>query len=237
MTTDKIKQKIDQVISELDADGLILTGQGYCFAMAEIAQTKLAEAGIQSRLVECQLTMIQKSPPALRLVGHGVMATAPGQNNQFDTHMVCVTETTPAYLIDLSLGKQLIFPAAEQPSGQIADNIDPSGNLRLIYRQKETPSFPPILNQNIVSRIKSDLEMRASVRWLKILVTALLAISTFNAARGLFEAYEVWGHPDNYWGPDAIQQLDQKIDRINEQLEPENLRKRLEKSGLRVYSN
>lgn len=232
---DKTKQTIDRVINELDADGLILTGQGYCFAMAEIIQTKLAEKGMNSRLVECQLTIIQKNPPALKLIGHSIK----GHNvpESFDTHMVCVTETTPAYLIDLSIGFRLVLDTEQKPSGIIADSTDASGNTRLLYRQKETPSFPPILNQNVISRIKSDLEMRVTVRWLKMLVVSLLIVSTFNAARGLYEAYEVWGKPDNYWGPDAIKDLDHKIDRINEQLEPENLKKRLEQSGYRVYRN
>ena len=232
MNNTYVEKTIEKVINELDADGLILTGQGFCFAMAEIVQTKLAEKNINSRLVECQLTIIQKSPPALKLVGHSLKSQA--TPDQFDTHMVCVTETNPAFLIDLSIGYRLVIPASAEASGIIAESTEASGNIRLLYRQKETPSFPPILNQNIVSRIKSDLEMRRTVNWLKALVIGLLVISTLNAARGLYEAYEVWIRPDNYWGPDAIQQLENKIDHIDKQLEPQNLRKRLEQSGYRV---
>lgn len=84
MNNTHVEKTIEKVINELDADGLILTGQGFCFAMAEIVQTKLAEKNINSRLVECQLTIIQKSPPALKLVGHSLKSQS--TPDQFDTH-------------------------------------------------------------------------------------------------------------------------------------------------------
>lgn len=232
MNATQIEKTIKQAVDNIESQGLLLNGQGYCFAMAEIMQTRLAELGMGSRLVECQLTIIQKSPPALKLIGHSLKSQAIPE--QFDTHMVCVTETQPAYLIDLSLGTNITLPAEVKDSGIMVDSFDAVGNTRLIYRQKETPSFPPILNQNIVSRIKSDLEMRATVHWLKVLVITLLVVSTINAGRGIFEAYQVWVTPDNYWGPDTLKMLNDKIDHIDQQLEPENLKKRLDRAGVKA---
>lgn len=232
MTTTNVRETIDQVIKELEESRVVLHGQGYCFAMAEIVQTMLKSRNVASRLVECQLTIIQRSPPAVKLVGHGVKVFE--NSNEFDTHMVCVTETDEPYLIDLSLGAAIVVPATAGSNGLIANAEQNGGNLTVFYRQKENPSFPPVLNQNILERIKSDIKMRESIRWLKILVGTLLVISSINAVRGLYEAWEVWVTPDNNWGPAAIQQLDQKIDHINEQLEPQNLKKRLEKSGVKI---
>lgn len=42
------KQTIDQVVKDLADKQVILNGQGYCFAMAEIVQTMLKKAGIDS---------------------------------------------------------------------------------------------------------------------------------------------------------------------------------------------
>ena len=210
---DHTKHVIDQVVAELAEKRVILNGHGYCFAMAEIVQTMLSKHNIASRLVECQLTLIQTNPPKVQLVGHGVKN---GQDNEFDTHMVCVTDTTPAYLIDLSLGANLVVPTVVKERGIIADCVNEHGQ-RLIYRQKPNPLYPPILNQNIIARMQADLEIRSTIKTIKWIVIVAIIISTLNFVRGIYDYYQTWVDDRNDWGPNAVQRIEKRLEKLEQE--------------------
>lgn len=208
-----ILQDIEQAVKEIEDQNLLLYGNGYCFAMAEVAQAQLATKGINSRLVECQLTAIKTDPPQMKLVGHGRLSN---DNNNFDSHMVCVTETEPSYLIDLSLGERIVLPTQETEGMIIATKEDPV--TKIIYRQKPKPIVPAAMNQNIVARIRADQELRSSVKWLKVFLILALTISTVNAVRGFYDFYQTYINTENNWGPEDIgrKKMEQRIEHLEE---------------------
>ena len=210
---------IEQAVKEIEGQNLLLYGNGYCFAMAEVTQAQLTSKGIGSRLVECQLTAIKTDPPQMKLVGHGRLSS---DNNNFDSHMVCVTETDPPYLIDLSLGECIILETQEDDGMIIATKED--AVTKIIYRQKLKPTVPAALNQNIVARIRADQDLRSSVRWLKILLIVALTISTINATRGFYDYYRTYMVEDSRWGPNQQVRLEDRLDNL-EKLIKENPKK------------
>lgn len=125
--------------------------------------------------------------------------------------MVCVTETTPAYLIDLSLGANLVVPTTVKESGVISDCENKQGQ-RLIYRQKPDPLYPPVLNQNIIARMRSDLELRNTVKTIKWILIAAITVSTLNFVRGAYDYYQVYIDETNHWGPHVIKRIEQRLD-------------------------
>jgi hypothetical protein len=217
--------KIRTVVERLEKEGVIHHGQNFCFATAELVQYLLAQEGVDSHLVEVELTILRREPPGVKIVGH---EDAPKDSTAFPSHMVTVTDTEPSYLIDLSIGGAMVTPAETDEFNVIAVNDD--GNVKLIYKQKIPGRYPEITQKNILARIDYDRQQQRSINTLKWALIAIALFTAFNFGRGIWEAYQVWLNPANNWGPEAINQLDDKIDRINQQLEPEQLRKRLDEA-------
>lgn len=220
---------IEEVVAQLVREGVVQHGHNYCFATSELVQYMLAQQGINSHLVEVELTMLRRTPPGIKLVGSD---DGPAGSNSLASHMVTVTETEPPYLIDLSLGAQMVLEMRQQEHDVIATSDD--GNVKMIYKEKPYPKYPEITHRNILARIEQDRRQQTTITWLKRLLTIVLLVSSFNFAVRMWDTYQVWVNPDNYWGPDTLRQLDEKIDRVNRQLEPDQLRKRMEDAGVVV---
>jgi len=207
--------KINKALEPLQSN-LVQYGQGHCFAVSEIVQITLDAAGIKSKLVECSLTMISMNPPWVRLVG---ISNPNLKDSEVDTHMICVTETTPEFIVDLSVGHAMIIEVSTQEDEPLllANHVSTNG-VHYVYKQKARPMMPPMLNQNIVSRIRSDRELRKSVNWLKWAVIVSISISTLNASRGAYDFYQVYIDKENYWGPSQVEQLNNKILQLEEMI-------------------
>ncbi len=220
---DKIKTVVDRLIK----DGVVQHGQNYCFATSELIQYMLAEQGIDSHLVEVELTYLRRQPPGIKIVGG---EQGPSNAESFPSHMVTVTDTEPAYLIDISIGQVMILPALRDEFNVISTSDD--GNIKMIYKEKIPGRYPEITHRNILDRIQRDRENQRSMGWMKKLIMILLTLTAINFTVRLWDFYQVWLVDGNYWGPETLQQLDEKIDRINRQLEPEHLRQRMEDAGI-----
>ena len=97
-------KKVNQVVDNLYASGLISNGSGYCLSMSDIVYKLLYKEGIKSKLVECSLMITLKNPPGLFLMGYtGFHEIDYDPENKMENHIVCITETEVPILIDTSI--------------------------------------------------------------------------------------------------------------------------------------
>jgi len=204
---DSLKIILDSV-ENINKNGILARGAGYCFAMSEMIQTILANKGIESKLIEVKLTVMSQDPPMLKVIGHDNL----NNKGEIDTHLVCVTETDPPYLIDLSI-YHLLQPSKVIP--YIVADLDTTSlkgplveyetmGSTWIYEEKTRPKLPAVYQQNMVGRIKQEQNLKKQLFWLKILIVASLTISSTNAIRGGYDFYQKYIVEDNDWGPGTI---------------------------------
>jgi hypothetical protein len=212
-------QKIMDIVEGLWLGRVIERGAGYCLSMSDLIHTVLREqAGIDSQVVECKLTVLTNNPPSLKLIGHEGLKT--GNNiDALDTHVVCITNTTTPYLIDLSVSNILstVSYVVEPLTSTTNTMLDLStGGSKWIYQQRENHKLPEIYQSNMLNRYRTDRKIFNSIRWLKILIVVVITISTVNAVRGAYDFYQVYIDDQNYWGPQHIKELHDKVRHLEE---------------------
>ena len=227
--------KILDLVESLDRGNVIARGAGYCISMSDMTQTLLKQqANIDSTITECKLTVVNDNPPIIKLIGHDGLSK--GGPEDYDTHVVCVTDTHPPFLIDLSVSniaqglRYIVEPL--NGNGKILAQYS-YGNCRWIYETRETIKLPKLYQHSIIERWNSDRKLFKETRVLKVLIIVALTISTLNAIRGLYDSYQVYVNDSNSWGPQAIENINSKIENINYQLEPDQLKKRLKGAGFK----
>jgi hypothetical protein len=108
------------------------------------------------------------------------------------------------------------------------------GDSRWIYQERENLKLPQIHQSNMLERWRTDIKIFSKIRLLNILIVIALGISTINSMRGFWDIYQVYGDGNNNWGPDTLKEIKEHLDVIDNKLEPEQLRKRIEDSGMVV---
>lgn len=216
---------ITDVLSQMIRSGVFGLGTGFCISMSDMVRTALRHRGIESRLVECQLTVTYHAsmPPDIRFVGFDNIVN-PGE---IDTHMVVITETNPPYLIDASISHRLPQdrPALVEPleSGKFGNRSDLMNRyygdhlISLCYQQKLQPHVGMSHQESIVERIKTDHKIFRSLGLLKTLIAVALTISTLNALRGAYDFYQVY-HAENSWGPRTMKNVTERLDLLEDLL-------------------
>lgn len=182
---DPTYQIITRVLQELWNRGLLQRFDGECIAAADILQHSLAQAGINSRLVEVQLSIVSEDSRS-GMVWHFV-----GFNNNFvtqgvDTHMIVITETEQPWLLDLSIANTLggdspwvIEPLIDSSELHIAKyQIE---RCQLIYHPKQNIKLMGLHQKTLLERISSDQRMN---KWLQ----RLIIISAIGLALGIINA-------------------------------------------------
>jgi hypothetical protein len=213
-------QIVYATVLQLWEGGIIQRGRGYCLSMADIIHNLLKQKGINSRIVECKLTVVGIDPPGLLLVGHDGLNQTQQNAAAIDTHVVCVTETAVPMLIDLSvIGVRPEVPwilEALTPLNDTLVNLD-FGTSKWHYQTKLTSRIPQQHQVSILERFKTDQQTGRSIRLLTVLVVLALCISSLNAARGMYDFYMVY-HEKNFWGPDTMKRLIDKVEKIEQNL-------------------
>jgi len=214
-------QRITSVLSRMDRSGAITLGTGYCTSMADMVRSALKHQNINSKLVECQLTITyyDEEPYNVKFVGFSDIIN-PGE---IDTHIVVVTDTTPPFLIDASIKHRLpknatavVEPILREP-GNLYLLVDTKFELEKIamtYQQKRTQSFAISHNDSIIERIETDKKIFKNLSFLKLLIVVALIIGVFNAIRGTYDFYQVYVNSDNYRGPSGIQNIAERLDNL-----------------------
>lgn len=205
-----VRKTIEDLIENLNQQGILARGAGYCFSMSEMLQTMLTQKSIESRIVEVKLTVMSQDPPLYRAIGHDDLSN----HNEIDTHVVVITETEPPYLIDSSIF-HLLQPFKQIPYILAPLDMDDIGGKKLIldhevqeskwlYEEKPNPKMPAIHQQNLLARMNNDRVVKGQLRWLKVLVSVALVIAVLNTGRGYYDFYQKYIITDNNYGPQNL---------------------------------
>jgi len=206
LTQSKEYEKVMLVIKDLWNCGVVQRGEGYCYAMSDMMYNLLALQGIESKLVECTLTVINNNPPSLHLVGHSGQAHE--DVNEMNSHVVCVTTNTDIpILIDLSIGH--LIPGIPFICERLND--DSAGKLANYtilnsvwnYSQKESYSLrlPRIHQQSILERIHLDKKIESNFKTINKIMVIIAFITSINFIRGGADYYQKYINKTNGFGP------------------------------------
>lgn len=216
-TTEDYK-KIASVIEKMKVSGSLWMGRGQCISMSEMIRMALTGIGIKSRLLECQLTIINNnlSPTIIDHIGFEDVKN-PGE---IDTHVVVVTETVPPILIDGSVSHRLPdeFSVVVDTVEKLDNNIicrSTMNNITMIYQQKKSQKLTWEIQNSIVDRIETDRKIFTNLKYLKTFIIVALIISTLNAIRGFYDFYQVH-FLDDGWSEQSVKGVKQRLDTLEE---------------------
>lgn len=209
---------IKKVIDNLDNSGMIKTGSGYCLGMSDIALKLLHKHGIKSKIVECTLMVTLKNPPGLYLMGYpGFNSDNYNSEKMMQTHIVCVTETEIPVLIDLSIShidKNIPYICAP-----ILKSFDNTNLLECefetstwTYTQKQDTELEisKLHQKSILDRINTDRNIFDQIKFIKIIMLAILSLSTINIIRGFYDFHQKYINKTNGFGPHKVEHIKQK---------------------------
>lgn len=222
LKTTKEYQSVVAVVSKLDQSGVMWLGRGHCISMAEIIRTALTEVGIKTRILECQMLLMNNTtdPPFISTVGYDGICN-PGE---IDTHVVCITDTPVPMLIDASIGHRLpddvriVVEELSQSQNGIFCESERNG-IKLIYQQKSNPKVALQFQQSILERMDTDKKVFHNIGFLKMLVALALTVSTMNATRGFYDFYQKYYSEEAKIGVSAFEDIDERFDKVEDILE------------------
>lgn len=208
-------KKIVTVLNKLDQSGVMWLGRGHCISMSEIIRTALSEIGVNSRIVECQLMIINNvnDPPFISTVGYDGVCN-PGE---IDTHVVCVTDTKIPIIIDGSIGHRLpesnriVIEELISNSNRVFCESTLNG-IKLVYQQKSNPKVAMQYQKSILERIETDKNVFYNIGFLKTLVAIALVVSTLNAVRGFYDFYQKYYNSEAQIGVSAFEDMNERFD-------------------------
>ena len=200
-------QNIKKILIDFYKRGMLSRFSGECIAAADILQHSLSANGIHSRIIECQLSIVNNDSK------NGLVWYFIGFDNNLathgiDTHAVVVTETEPPYMIDLSIGNTI---GGERP--WVVEKLSSDDNLILgkyeideftcVYHPKINPRLVGLHQKTLLDRLKTDRKVEKNLKLLRIMVYFLIAIATINFLRGGYDFYQTYVIDTNNWGPDS----------------------------------
>jgi hypothetical protein len=197
---DPTYQVICEMLSQMVRNGSIFLGAGYCISMSDMVRSALKHRGIDSKLVDCQLTFTELKDG--NAVGNGFIGFPNVINpGEVDTHVVVVTSTSPSYLIDASLSKRLpdnriaiIEPVkfnADNQFGLVNCTYNDIG-LKATYQQKKTQIASYQHHMSIVERMETDRKIQEDIKFLTKLNYIGIGLSLFAVINVLLKATGFW---------------------------------------------
>lgn len=185
--TDQIKQmpeaaKLQVALDRFCRLNVIERLHGNCIAASDILQNILDFYGIKSKTTECQVFAAQENREIqdYRMVGFNTIGL--NQPNIVDTHVVVITETSPALLIDASIGyllphdEQIIIHALEGCDPDVIAEHPVGNDMMVTYHHKKNIKLPSLHQKNLIERIEVERALTSKVEFLK---TAMLVVGGF----------------------------------------------------------
>lgn len=175
--------RVSATVFRLIQSGVTEMGRGWCISMSDTVYTLLKQQGINSRLVECQVTITDtvNEEEVTRLVGVDQAHRTP---MDVSTHVVVITETTPPMIIDASIGHLLPDaavlidrcgdPRPDRIFGDFRQN-----NFQITYQEKLNSKVPLVHQTSMIDRIVTDQRIFSEIRLLKTLNYIGIVLSTF----------------------------------------------------------
>lgn len=199
-------KKIKNLINHIEVSGTLYRSSGHCIGVSDMLRRLLSECGISSKLVECNLAIIQP-PQIVDFIGYN---DGTGVNPEIEapTHVVCVTETPIPFLIDLSvfgcdsLVNYMCFPLDKQ-------FIDHEKNILTLkfekhtwcYNSRKTNTLIDLHEKSIVDRINTDISIESKINTINKVILTICCITTLNLVRGGFDFYQKYINKTNGFGP------------------------------------
>jgi len=172
--------QIEQIIQNIPRN-LRVNSQNLCYAMSDMMHKLLRDQGIDSCLVECELTAFGTNPPRIFYVGSRGAAHS---EDTLDTHVICMVQHETPLLIDLSIPKVLpegysyIMGVAEGEGSVIArfEHDD----LVYQYKQHDSQRFQEVYQKSIVQRVSTDAQVFRNLKrlyWLCAVLSLICVVS------------------------------------------------------------
>ena len=228
-TNDHLKKSKDyetvaRIVYKLIEGGVTFAAKGYCISMSDIVYTLLKQNNIPCKIIECHLVISNKIDSKLYTVGFDNLKEDP---SKADTHVVVVTETEIPMIIDISIAHLLpnniqgvVDLLVDDDHDGIFANIS-TDLVALTYQKKKEYSIPMLHQRSIVDRIQTDVNIFKTLKILKFMIVIAITVSILNASRGFYDFYSVYVL-DNYWGPNAIKNITEKLESIEKKLDNQN---------------
>lgn len=185
--TDQIRQMPEAVKLQIALDrfcrlNVIERLHGNCIAASDILQNILDFYGIKSKTIECQVFAAQENREIqdYRMVGFNTIGL--NQPNIVDTHVIVVTETSPALLIDASIGyllpsdEQIIVHALIGHDNDVIAEHSVGSDMLVTYHHKKNIKLPSLHQKNLIERIEVERALANRVEFLK---TAMMVVGGF----------------------------------------------------------
>lgn len=209
---------IADTISDMQKSGAVSLGTGYCITMSEMIFTSLKHRGIKSKLVECTLTVSYLDDNITIFIGFENIKN-PGE---IDTHVVVITDTVPPFIIDASITNKFnsspniiidkCTSSIEQPM-LLADLEFTDRKIKTTYTQKSVQKVASMHQSSILNRFAIDNKIFNNLKILKMLIALALVLGTVNAARGLYDFYNIY-IAENRMGPVSSQDMQNRLENI-----------------------
>lgn len=207
--------KVQEIIDDLRHSGMLRFGSGYCLSMSDVILKLLHKEGINAELVESNLMVMMKNPPGLVLVGYkGFMENSLNTGQRIDNHVVCVTKTKIPILIDLSVSHidpQMPFicePILDEHLHTDLAEFDFDSST-WTYQSRNDSELPKLHQKSIINRIKTDIKVDNEIKFIKYFMFVLFAVSSLNFARGMYDFYYTFVHPESH--PTRYLQLKEEL--------------------------
>lgn len=199
-------KSIKRIVGIFEDSGLIFRSSGQCIGTSDLVRRLLLDAGVDSCIVECSLSVIDRDPiNKINFVGYDTNRTKDNRY-EIETHVICITKTEIPILIDLTVQtskiKYIVFPIFEElvTNQENILTLD-FGNSLWIYNKRDINLLPELNQQNILDRIKIDNKVQNQINFLKKIIIFIAIVSSLNFMRGLYDHYQKYINKNNGFGP------------------------------------
>ena len=183
------KQIVAALEDLVNSGDLLQRLNGNCVASADILQHMLKFHGVDAKILECQVFLVQSTPNSevKDFMFIGVNQQRKMNPNEIDTHVVVVTETNPPVLIDASISQYMpntdsILVRVVDPDCMTSEvlaqyNI---GNLSITYRPKKSIKLTDLHQKNLLDRFKDSQIINTKISLLQKIIMGIATLSLVN---------------------------------------------------------
>lgn len=220
----QLAQKLVGICENLTKSTVITMGTGFCLGTSTVIKNFLKLIDVESKMVEVNL-LIQNNEE-LFFIGYEDVQSSHIQGT-LETHVVVLTTTNPAYIIDASIGNYLpnnkgyfIYQIPDnqtlgtEPFTITVPNVP---GYKLTYSLKRIQKYSAQVQESVIERINTDNRIFKNLTLLRKLIYIALLISSINLLRGTYDYYLTYINKDNYWGPAHIEEIINRLDKLEKQ--------------------
>ncbi|WJZ48036.1 hypothetical protein [Synechococcus phage DSL-LC03] len=198
-------RKIKHLIETVEITGTLYRSSGHCIGISDMIKKLLEDYGIKSKLIECNLSIIQ--PDSISLIGYqdGIDLNP---KSEVATHVVCVTETPVPLLIDLSISdisktiNYIVHPLHEKfiehDKNIVTIKFD---NNTWSYNQRQQNILIDLHEKSIIDRINKDIQVDLKLDKLTKIIICTTVLVSLNLLRGTYDFYQKYINKTNGFGP------------------------------------